>query len=72
MLFHIAWPDGTRTRKRIASMRQLDDFVAAQYSSGLDVELRPTNDGPLLIIGDALFETQSSDKAQSTDIAMSA
>ena len=56
MLFHIAWPNGSRSQKRITSMRQLDDFISTQYSLGLDVELRPTDEGPLLIIGDGLFE----------------
>jgi len=55
MTFTIAWPNGTRTNKNMKSMRELDNFVSAQFELGLDVELWPTDDGPMLIIGDALF-----------------
>jgi hypothetical protein len=39
-------------------MRELDDFVSEQHKLGLEVELWPTDDGPMLIIGDALFAEQ--------------
>lgn len=55
MTFTIAWPNGTRTRKKMKSLRELDDFVSAQFDLGLEVDLQPTDDGPLLIIGDSLF-----------------
>jgi hypothetical protein len=55
MVFTIAWPNGTRTRKKLQSLRELDDLVAAQFALGLEVDLQPTADGPLLIIGDSLF-----------------
>lgn len=58
MTFTIAWPNGTRTNKKMRTMRELDDFVSAQYKLGLDVELWPTDEGPMLIIGDALFAEQ--------------
>ncbi len=56
MIFQIAWPNGSRTKKRITSMRQLDHFVSTQFALGLEVDLRPTEAGPLLIIGDGFFE----------------
>jgi hypothetical protein len=58
MTFTIAWPNGTRTNKKMSTMRELDDFVSEQHKLGLEVELWPTDDGPMLIIGDALFAEQ--------------
>lgn len=56
MTFTIAWPNGTRTNKKMKSLRELDEFVSEKFEAGIDVELWPTSDGPLLIIGDALFK----------------
>lgn len=56
MTFTIAWPNGTRTNKKMKSLRELDEFVAKHFKDGVDVELWPTSDGPMLIIGDALFK----------------
>ena len=55
MMFTIAWPNGSRSRKKMRSLRELDRFVAAQFALGLEVDLQPTSSGPLLIIGDSLF-----------------
>lgn len=65
MIFHIAWPNGNRTKKRITSMKQLDSFVATQFALGLEVDLRPTEEGPLLVIGDGIFEGEPAQLALS-------